>query len=1042
MHFYLNQALFMKSLKLLLILFFSGCLSIAYSQVKLNSSTIGMCEARYIGPAVMSGRITAIDAVNNDPRTFYVGTAGGGVWKTTSAGSEFKSIFDKYCQSIGAVAVDQKRPEIIWVGTGESNMRNTVSYGNGLYKSTDGGENWTKLGLENSEHISKIIINPTNTDIVYVAVPGHLFNDSPDRGLYKTSDGGKTWDKILFISDKAGCADVSLDPSNPDIVYATTWEFRRNPYSFNSGGPGSGIFKSLDGGKTWKKLSNGLPTGNFGRVALTVVPTAPNNLLAIVESEKTGLYISADGGETWKSQSATNNVCARPFYFSCLVVDPVDPKRVYRPSYTFSISKDGGYSFTEPQYFAGTHPDLHALYIDPKNTSHLILGSDGGLYQSLDKGNSWTFFWNLPVSQFYHVAVDNKDPYYVYGGLQDNGSWCAPSQKAGGIKNGDWVGLYGGDGFWVQPDSEDPDIVYAEYQGGNMGRVNRKYNISQGIQPKNGAGEPELRFNWNTPIVKSPTNPKAIYTGSQYLYKSTDKGITWVKISPDLTTNDKAKQKQEESGGMTVDNSSAENHCTIYTIAESPLDENTIWIGTDDGNLQYTNDVGKTWNNVSVNYESCGVPKGTWISSIQPSRFNKSTVYVTFDNHYYGDFNTYIAKSTDMGKTWSLIKSAEFTGVANKILEDNVNQNLLFAGLEMGLFVSIDGGLNWARMKANIPEYAMVRDLVIHPKTNDLVIATHGRGILIVDDISLLRKISPEILNQDFAFLDNRPSIVTSGKFGGGGGQGGEFVGSNYTEEAVISYYLKDRVNAGDVRIEIYDQNGKMLYDMAGSKRKGINKVYWNMRMKPPKAAETGATLDFGGFISPLVQPGDYKIKVKVNGEVHETKLTLIEDPNSPFTMEERQQQRSASRQLFSLFEDFSFTTQQLVDVQNKLKENLPAIKNQKDKKFVEDYINKLEVIRKTMVATKTGTAITGEEKMREKLSKLFSEISYFEGRPTEYQMVRMRGFSDEITAKSKEISTVNDANLAKTNKILVKSGKAPISLITKESWNGEKVKP
>ena len=1030
-----------QSFIMLLVLAMSGLIDLK-AQSKFNSSTIGMIEARCIGSATMSGRITAVDAVSKEPRTFYVGTAGGGIWKTTNAGVSFEPVFDKHCQSIGALAIDQNNPEIIWAGTGESNMRNSVSVGNGLYKSTDGGKNWIKVGLENSEHISKILIHPSNSDIVYVAVPGHLWDDNPDRGLYKTTDGGKTWEKILFISDKAGCAEVIMDPKNSEKIYASTWEFRRTPYSFNSGGPGSGIFKSEDGGKTWKKINKGLPDGNFGRVALALAPSSPDNLLAIVESQKTGLYISADGGETWKNQSSSNNVCARPFYFSTLVVDPLDAKRVYRPAYTFSISKDGGYSFIEPQYFAGVHPDHHALWINPNNTSHLILGTDGGLYQSLDKGNNWTFFWNLPVSQFYHVAIDDKEPYNVYGGLQDNGSWKAPSQKAGGIKNGDWEGLYGGDGFWVQPDGEDPDVVYAESQGGNMARINRKYNISQSIQPKKGPGDEELRFNWNTPIVRSSVNPKILYTGSQYLYKTVDKGITWVKISSDLTTNDKAKQKQDESGGLTVDNSSAENHCTIFTIADSPLDENIIWVGTDDGNLQYTLDAGKSWNNVSANYSAAGIPKGTWISSIQPGRFNKNIVYVTFDNHCYGDMNTYAAKSSDMGKTWTVFKNSDFTGFAHKITQDLINPDLLFLGTEMGAFLTIDGGLNWVRLKNNLPEYALVRDLVVHPKTNDLVIATHGRGIYIVDDISPMRLLSNELLEKDFAFLPSRKIPVTNGRFGGGGGQGGEFVGPNYTEQAVFTYYLKDRVNSGDVRLEIYDANGEMLYDMAGSKRKGINKVFWGMRMKPPKVAKTGASLDISGFVSPMVKPGVYTVKVKVAGKTYSDKIELIEDPNSPFTSEELSLQRNTSLEMHNLIEKFSFATQQLVDTEKDLNESLNGLKKEKDKKLFSEYTNKLETLRKSMVATKTGTAITGEKQMREKLSELFAEISMFQGRPTEYQLIRLKGFDEEIKKKIEEINVVHDQYLEKVNTTLSKNGKAPLKLLTMEKWKNVVVKP
>ncbi len=527
------------------IFFTSAVLFIGFiveAQTKVSSATFGTMEARWLGPGTMSGRITAIDGVNEDAKTIYVGTAGGGVWKTTNAGASFKPLFDRYCQSIGAVAVDQKTPQTVFVGTGESNMRNSVSIGNGMYKSTDGGDNWTKIGLDSTEHISKIVIDPSNSNNVYVAAPGPLWSNSSHRGLYKSTDAGKTWNKILYINEKAGCADVSVDPLNPQIVYATTWEFRRTPYSFNSGGEGSGIYKSLDGGKTWKEINKGLPAKPFGRVALALAPSAPENLLAIVESAETGLYISADGGENWKQQSATMNVVSRPFYFSTLVVDPKDPKRVYRPAFIFSYSSDGGYSFADASGDGGwVHSDHHALWINPSNTSQMYLGTDGGVYMSNDRGATWIFLQNLPVGQFYHAALDNASPYKIYGGLQDNGSWVAPSAKPGGVGNADWKAIYGGDGFWVLPDPLKPGIAYAEYQGGNMARIDLNTLKSVTIKPQQGTGEEKLRWNWNTPIHTGVKNGANLYCGAQYLFKSTDRGSNWTRISPDLTTNDKKK---------------------------------------------------------------------------------------------------------------------------------------------------------------------------------------------------------------------------------------------------------------------------------------------------------------------------------------------------------------------------------------------------------------------------------------------------------------------------------------------------------------------
>ncbi|HEX2607261.1 MAG TPA: hypothetical protein VHK91_07775, partial [Flavisolibacter sp.] len=840
--------------------------AIADGQTTISSSTFGKMEARWLGPGTMSGRISAIEGVAQDGKTLYVGTAGGGIWKTTNAGASFKPIFDKYTQSIGALTIDQKNPRVIYAGTGESNMRNSVSIGDGLYKSTDGGDNWTRIGLDSTEHISKIVIDPKNSDIIYVAAPGPLWSDGTNRGLYKSTDAGKTWTKILYISNKAGCADVAVDPTNPDIVYASTWEFRRMPYSFNSGGNGSGMYKSTDGGKTWKELTNGLPKKPFGRIAFTLAPSAPHRLLAIVESNQTGLFISTNGGETWKQQSATSNIVARPFYFSTIVVDPKDSNRVYRPAYMFSYSNDGGYSFADANNEGGwLHSDMHALWINPNNTNQLYLGTDGGVYISLDRGATWTFVQSLPVGQFYHVAADQAQPYNVYGGLQDNGSWVAPSSAPGGVSNAAWKALYGGDGFWVQPDPMDPDIAYAEAQGGEVARVNSRTLKSINIKPQQAGNEEKLRWNWNTPLVTGKANKKNLYIGAQYLYRSTDQGRNWQKVSPDLTTNDKKKQEQDNSGGLSADNTSAENHCTIFTIAESPLDEKLIWVGTDDGNLQYTLDGGKTWTNVARNYAAAGIPAQTWVSSIEPGSFDKKVVYATFDNHMYGDHKTYIARSADMGKTWKLFGSKEFTGFAHKIKEDPKNKDLLFAGTERGLYATVDGGSNWFRMKNHIPDYAMVRDIQIHPQTNDLIIATHGRGIMIVDDITPMRSLTRQIIDQDVYLFDTQPIVLTTGKFGDGGFPGtGGWVAPNTPSIPPIQYYLKERVSVGDVTLGIYDPSGKLIKELPGTIRKGVNKITWDLKMKPPRVAGGGTKLDYSAFVAPMVMPGDYTVKMKV----------------------------------------------------------------------------------------------------------------------------------------------------------------------------------
>ena len=1026
----------MKKIYLFFNLILLNCFTMVYaqSQVKLSSGMFGMMEARHIGPAVMGGRITAIDAVNKDSRIVYVGTAGGGIWKSTSGGSYWKPVFDKNSQSIGALTVDQKNPSVIWAGTGESNMRNSVSIGTGLYKSTDEGENWVKVGLDSTEHISRVAIDPSDGNTVYVAVPGALWNDSPHRGLYKTTDGGKTWNKVFYVDVKTGCAEVLIDPKNSKTIYASTWEFRRKPYAFASGGKNCGIYKSTDGGATWKKLSNGLPTGEYGRVAMTLAPSDPNNLFAIVEAKQTSLFLSTDSGESWKEQSSNNNVAGRPFYFSVIAVDPTNPKRVYRPAWSFSISDDGGRSFTEASFAGGwVHSDHHALWINPANTSQMYLGTDGGVYLSLDKGNNWIFINNIPVSMFYHVQIDNANPYNVYGGLQDNGSWVTASQSIGGIENGDWKNVGGGDGFWVQPDPLDKDIVYSEYQGGHAFRINIKTNEYADIQPQALAGESKLRYNWNTPIYISPTNPNALYMGAQFLYKSLNRGITWTKKSPDLTTNDPLKQKQEESGGITVDNSSAENHCTIFTISESPLDENYIFVGTDDGNIQVSTDACKTWTKINQNIK--GIPPQIWVSSIEPSRFDKNTVYVTLDNHMYGDMNTYAAVSKDLGKTWTVMTGSDVKGgYAHKIKEDLINRNLLFLGAEFGLYVSIDGGKEWTLFNAKVPPVA-VRDIQIHPGTNDLVLGTHGRGILIVDDLSPLRQLTPELLSKDISILKTRSFAATGEHYGEGFPSAGGFVGPNSSESAKIIYYLKDRVTTGDLKIEVLDATGAVVSTVPGTKRKGINKIEWDMRLKPPRVAK-GIRIDGAGFSGPLCEAGTYTIRITKGDQVATGLLVLIEDPESRHTIADRQLQRVTTKKLFSLSEDLAFFNEQVLNMKMRALSMVDSIKNTGSQKLLRELSQKMDGIRKELIATKEGLAITGEEKIRERLSELYGSVLGYEGRPSDSHLDKMKALEHDISIQKNAVELIWKKELLKVNELLTKEGAKPITVLSKEDFD------
>jgi photosystem II stability/assembly factor-like uncharacterized protein len=624
----------------------------APAPVRYDSGTISGLSARNIGSATMGGRIAAIDAVDENGKiTVFVGSASGGVWKSINNATTFKPVFDReLVQSIGAITIDPSNHKTVWVGTGESWTRNSVSIGDGIYKSTDGGENWTNMGLKDSEHIARIIVDPGDSNTVYACATGHLWNDSDAGGVYKTADGGKTWKKTLAgANGSTGCAMISANAQEPKTLYAAMWDFRRQGWTFRSGGPGSGLFKSTDGGEHWTEIApngNGLPEKPHGRIALAIAPSKPNVVYAMIESKQSALYRSDDAGKTWKKEDASQYMVWRPFYFGNLIVDPKNENKVFKVDLNLLLSVDGGRSFSST---ANGHGDYHTVWIDPSNTNLIFAGDDGGFWSSSDGGTRWARAWNLPTAQFYHVSIDNSNPYHVYGGLQDNSVWVGDSSYPGGITNSRWENVYGGDGFWAFQDPADPDYIYAESQGGEIGRINRHTLQVRNIKPFPEYKEKKLRFNWNTPIALSPNEKGTIYIGAQFLFRSRDHGQSWERISPDLSTNDPEKQKQEESGGITVDNSAAEMHTSIYSISESPKNGQLIWAGTDDGNLQVTRDGGKHWTNVVANVPGLG--KNSWVSTVTASHFNEGTAYATFDRHTFGDMKPYLYKTTDFGAT-------------------------------------------------------------------------------------------------------------------------------------------------------------------------------------------------------------------------------------------------------------------------------------------------------------------------------------------------------------------------------------------------------
>jgi photosystem II stability/assembly factor-like uncharacterized protein len=995
----------------------------AFSQnpIPLKGEEIfGSLKARQIGPAIMSGRISDIEGHPTDAKIVYIGTAGGGVWQSTNAGVTYNSIFDKHAQSIGAIKVDPNNPDkVIWVGTGETWTRNSVSLGDGIYKTTDGGQNWKNMGLEKSERISNIIVHPSNSEIVYVGVLGALWGDSEERGVYKTTNGGMTWEKIFYLNAGTGCSELVMDPVNPDIMYAAFWEFRRTAYSFNSGGNHSALYKSTDGGKSWNKIHNGFPGGKLGRIALAVAPSDPSRLYAVLETEKDGdkgLYRSDDAGKSWTRTSGDFELVVRPFYFSRIVVDPKNPDILMKAGLYGSISKDGGKTFRSIN--GGMHPDFHDFWFDPNNSNVIYVGTDGGVYRSWDGGNVWEMVKNLPVSQFYHVSFDNQTPYKVYGGLQDNGSWTGPSQKPGGVENRDWITVGYGDGFRVYPHPTDPNIVYSEMQGAeNIWRVDVAKSQIKTIKPYPVAGDPKLRFNWNPPLTTSLHYSDRIYVGSQFVHVSDDRGETWRKMSPDLTTNDSTKQNQEESGGLSADNSGAENHCTVFTINESPLDKNVIWVGTDDGNVQVTTDGGLSWTNVTSNIK--GIPKNTWAYYIEPGHFDKNTAYVVFDGHTQNDGKTYLMKTKDGGKTWISVVNDQVKGFARSFKEDQKNPNLLFLGTEFGLYVTVDGGQNWVKFENNMPLVA-VHYLALHPREDALIMATHGRGIIIIDDISPLRYISGSILESELEFIPSKPAVMfEKSSFGSYSGPG-EFVGPNPSGAAKISYFMGKRHTIGKMTMEVINEKGEKVADLSPGKARGINTVEWNYTLKPPKVAK-GKTFTFGGFAGPTVPEGKYKVRITKGNKTFDQDIELKYDPHSIHTIAERNERTEAVNRLVSMSEDLAYEADKLDHLQKSGESLLPFIDQKKlsQKADIRKLIRNIESLRSTVVIT-TGDNYVGmaEPQLREKIATLYGEVNGYPGKPSVAQMESMKVLNEKLNDVKSAVAKIVDET-EKINKVL-----------------------
>lgn len=976
---------------------------------------------RNVGPAGMSGRITAIDVVLDDPDHIYIGSASGGVWESKDGGVKWTPIFDDQPSlSIGALKINQKNPSEIWVGTGEGNPRNSQNNGKGIFRTLDGGRTWKFMGLANTKTIHRILIDEDDPSTVYVGALGFAWGANAERGVFKTTDAGKTWNKILYSNDRSGVADMVMDPDNPRKIIAALWEYGRTPWDFYSGGPGSGLHITYDGGENWKKITSdqGLPKGNLGRIGIAMAPSSPNIVYALVEAQENGLYKSVDGGENW-SLVTTKNIGNRPFYYNELYVDPQNENRLWNLYSYVSKSEDGGRTFeTILDYGKGVHPDHHAFWIHPDNPEFIIDGNDGGLNISRDRGRNWYFAENIPVGQFYHIDIDHDYPYNLYGGMQDNGSWVGPAftLKAGGIRNSDWRELYFGDGFDVLPKLSDTRYGWAMSQGGNLAYYDRETGFNQFVKPVHPDGI-KLRFNWNAGLAAVPGSECGIYYGSQFLHRSDDCGKSWTLISPDLTTNDTTKQKQHKSGGLTIDATAAENHTTILSIAPSPVNKDVIWVGTDDGNVQLTRDGGKSWTNLIS--KMSGAPSGAWIPQIEVSKTNAGEAFVVINNYRRGDWKPYLFHTSDYGATWSqLANDKTITSFVHAVVQDPVVKDLLFIGAEDGLYFTLDHGKKWNKFPAKVFPYVPTTDLKIHPKDHSLAIGTFGRALWVMDNLMPLRAMaqtadvlqkpfkiypSPAVNQASFRSVDGIRFTADAEYKGDNRGGGANFKvyvkpamkkdttvtsesktkSKNVKKEKEKVAEIKSDTTAADstkrkeveknkdlLKVYVLDSKGDTIRYINQKLKEGWNTLIWDTRAKGvrfPTRSEIAKDADDPSGV--YVMPGTYKLVGTYNGHKDSTTVDVALDPRLSITVNDLQ---ARNARIKSFYED--------VDLAHRSFKALQEVR--KDVKMVE-----------TLIANAPDSIQT---KIRDKQKELLKKLSSIEEKFMDPEDVK--GITNNIT--------------------------------------------
>ena len=971
---------------------------------------------REIGPTIMSGRISDIAVVEANPSIFYLGTATGGIWKTENAGTTFEPLFQgEETSSIGDVTVSQSNPNIVWAGTGEPQNRQSSPWGNGVYRSTDAGASWANVGLENTHHISRIQVHPMNPDVAYVAAVGHLWGSNPERGVYKTTDGGQNWEHVLFVDEHTGTIDLVMDPNDPMTLFAAMYQRQRRAWGFNGGGPGSGIYRTVDGGASWIELTDGLPIGDKGRIGLDVYRGDGNLVCALVEADartpgqgrgggpgqdeqKNGVYCSRDRGDNWEQMSTTNN---RPMYYSQIRIDPNDPERIYLGGSDLYRSSDGGRTFTNDAA-AGVHLDHHALWIDPSNSDHLILGSDGGLSVSWDRSDNWYQFRNLPIAQFYEIGIDSREPYHVCGGLQDNGSWCAPSDTWSnqGIRTRDWYNVGSGDGFFTVMHPVNPNVMFAESQGGNLTRVDLTTMERSRIRPigqSNEDGEqPDLRWNWDSPIVLSAHDENTVYAGANVLFRSRDLGQTWDQISPDLTyeINRDSLSIMGVLGSepqMSL-NDGQSSYGNLTAIGESPLNGQVIYTGSDDGRVQITQDAGDTWTDLTDDIE--GLPDNVYVTRIVASHADEGTVYIAFDNHRSDDFAPYLFISTDFGREWRAAVSGLPQSSLNALAQHPRNPNLMFVGNEVGVYASVNSGGQWVRLENGLPTVP-VDDIKIEPRENDLVIGTHGRGIWIMDDITPLEELTPEAITSEARLFGIQPA-VSYNLYTPQGWTPGIFSAPNPPMGARMRYHLAEAPD--EVSLSITDLRGQPIRKLEGTGNAGLNEVIWDLRIQ--EESSSGDLMNPG----PRVLPGTYLVQLEAGSSVLEGEFSVRLDPRVDISQTALLARQDAMISSYRLSGVLSEANSALADLEEQLEGAMGLLdevspESEDLKTEIERLLGEVDQVDNDLGESGRGANLVGQ-------------IEGVTGAPTADQLLQIEESWDEIPALIDRLNTLITAEV------------------------------